>query len=70
MIERAENAELRHSLTRERSEAYKLRSVAQELRSLLDSRNDTLNQLQSKTNEVEALNRRLNPGDSKFFRTY
>jgi hypothetical protein len=56
---RAENAELRDSLKRERSEVYKLRDVAQELRSLLDSRNDTLNQLQSKTNEVEVLNRRL-----------
>lgn len=56
---RTENAELRESLKRERSEVYKLRDVAQELRSLLDSRNDTLNQLQSKTDEVELLNRRL-----------
>lgn len=41
---RAENAEVRDSLKCERSQVYKLRDVAQELRSLLDSGNDTLNQ--------------------------
>ena len=41
---RAENAELLDSLKRERSEVYTLRDVAQELRSLLGSRNNKLTQ--------------------------
>ena len=66
---RTENAELRENLKRERSEVYKLRDVAQELRSLLDSRNDTLNQLQSKTDEVESLKQRLGKAQENLART-
>lgn len=54
-----ETTELRENLKRERSEVYKLRDVAQELRSLLDSRNENLNQLQMKSDEVESLKQQL-----------
>ena len=50
---RAESVDLRETLKSERSEVYKLRDVAKELRSLLDSRTENLNHLQMRTEQVE-----------------
>lgn len=56
---RTEALDVRESLKRERSEVYKLRDVTQELKSLLESRNDTLTELQVKTDQVDSLTKQL-----------